>query len=200
MKNYSNDEIKFVFADSSFYICLIGELNQPNCYNLLDYYSFALGSKVETEIKKHLSKNIYNKINICPNEHYNYTSLIAPLLTNEEKDKNKGEYEIIGLSYFYLNQNKVKYIIIDDKAARNFLNDHFKELSPYLTGTIGIFKYCVKDEFISSDTAINILVDIKNVIKNYDESPGNFICNLGKKNYEKIINKTIHELKEGKNG
>ena len=199
MRNWSNND-KYVFADSSFYICFINELNQPDCYNFLDYYNFALGHKVLSEIENQITKNITEKIHICPNDNYNYDVLISPLLSNEEKNKEKGEFEIIGLSLYYLNFNNVKYIIIDDKKANKFAKKHFPELTEYLTGTIGLIKYCSYDGFISPTTSINILEDIKYAIENHDESRGNFICSLGKNSYKKIINKVIDELMEENNG
>ena len=44
--SYHKFNNKFVFADSSFFICFLEELKQSNCYNFLDYYNFAIGSKV----------------------------------------------------------------------------------------------------------------------------------------------------------
>ena len=192
--SYHKFNNKFVFADSSFFICFLEELKQSNCYNFLDYYDFAIGSKVFEEIDSHLDNNLINKLHFCPDENYNYSALIAPLLSNAEKNENKGEYEVIGLSFHYLSSNKVKYIILDDKRARNFAKSNFKELKNYITGTIGLIILCSKDNFISETDAITILKDIEFAIENHDETPGNFICSLGKKNYKKIINNAIKKL------
>lgn len=192
--NYHKFNTKFVFADSSFFICFLEELKQSNCYNFLDYYDFAIGSKVFKEINKHLDNNLINKLNFCPEENYNYNALIAPLLSNKEKNEDKGEYEVIGLSFHYLSSNQVKYVIIDDKRARNFAENHFKELEKYITGTIGLIIRCSKDNFISETDAIDILKNIEFTIENHKETPGNFICSLGKKSYKKIINNAIKEL------
>ncbi|ADC45912.1 hypothetical protein mru_0060 [Methanobrevibacter ruminantium M1] len=170
------------------------ELKQSNCYNFLDYYNFAIGSKVFEEINQHLDNNLINKLHFCPNNNYNYSALIAPLLSNEEKNKNKGEYEVIGLSLHYLSLNQVKYIIIDDKRARKFAKRNFEELQEYITGTIGIIIFCSKDNFISKIDAANILKDIEFAIENHDETQGNFICSLGKQNYKKIIDDAIKML------
>lgn len=199
MRSYSNINEKYVFADSSFYICFINELGQPDCYNFLNYYTFALGCKVFNEIQDQIAENIYEKIFICPNDNYNYDVLIAPLLTNKEKNRKKGEFEIIGLSLYYLNFEQVKYIIIDDKKAKKFAKKYFPELTEYITGTIGLIKYCSHDGFISPRTSISILKDIEHTIENHAESPGDFICSLGKRNYKNIINKVIEELMEGNN-
>lgn len=188
---------KFVFADSSFFICFLEELKQSNCYNFLDYYYFAIGSKVFEEIDQHLESDLINKLYFCPDENYSYSALISPLLSNEEKNKNKGEYEVIGLSLHYLSSNQVKYVIIDDKKAKNFAKRNFVELAKYVTGTIGLIIFCSKDNFISKIEAINILKDIEFAIENHDESQGDFICSLGKKRYKKIINNAIQKL-EGK--
>lgn len=195
--SYHKFNNKFVFADSSFFICFLEELKQSNCYNFLDYYDFAIGSKVFEEIGEHLENNLINKLYFCPDENYNYTALIAPLLSNEEKNKNKGEYEVMGLSLHYLSSNRVKYVIIDDKKARNFAKRNFGGLSEYITGTIGLIIFCSKDNFISKIDAINILKDIEFAIENHEESQGDFICSLGKKSYKKIINEAIKKL-EGK--
>lgn len=189
---------KFVFADSSFFICFVEELKQSNCYNFLDYYNFAMGSKVFEEIKKHLDNDLVSKLHFCPDDNYSYSSLIGPLLSNKEKNENKGEYEVIGLSLHYLYLNQVKYIIIDDKRAKKFAERNFKELENYLLGTIGLIICCYsKDNFISKNDAINILKDIEFAIENHDETQGNFICSLGKKSYKKIIHDAIKELAEG---
>lgn len=192
--SYHKFNNKFVFADSSFFICFLEELKQSNCYNFLDYYNFAIGSKVFNEIKEHLENNLINKLYYCPDENYDYSALIAPLLSNEEKNKNKGEYEVMGLSLHYLSSNRVKYIIIDDKKARNFAKRNFVGLTKYITGTIGFIIFCSKDNFISKIDAINILKDIEFAIENHEESQGDFICSLGKKNYKKIINDAIKKL------
>lgn len=194
--NYHKFNDKFVFADSSFFICFLEELKQSNCYNFLDYYDFAIGSKVFKEIENHLDNDIINKLYFCPDENYNYSALIAPILSNEVKNKNKGEYEVIGLSLHYLHSNQVKYIIIDDKRARNFAENHFKELKNFITGTIGLIIFCSKDKFISKTDAVNILKDIEFAIENHDETQGSFICSLGKKSYKKIINNAIKKLGE----
>ena len=198
--SYHKFNNKFVFADSSFFICFLEELKQSNCYNFLDYYNFAIGSKVWIEIKTHLEDNLINKLHFCPEENYNYSSLIEPILSNKEKNKNKGEYEVIGLSLHYLSSNQVKYVIIDDKKAKNFAKRNFKELEEYIMGTIGLIIHCPKDNFISENDAIKILKDIEFAIENHDETPGNFICSLGKRNYKKIINDAIKELGGEKNG
>lgn len=66
--NYHKFNDKFVFADSSFFICFLEELKQSNCYNFLDYYDFAIGSKVFKEIENHLDNDIINKLYFCPDE------------------------------------------------------------------------------------------------------------------------------------
>ncbi len=192
--SYHKFNNKFVFADSSFFICFLEELKQRNCYNFLDYYNFAIGRKVFEEIGNHLDSNLIDKLYFCPEENYNYSALIAPILSNEEKNKNKGEYEVIGLSLHYLSSNQVQYVIIDDKKARNFAERNFEELKSYIAGTIGLIIFCSKDNFISKTDAINILKDIEFAIENHDETQGNFICSLGKKSYKKIINQAIKKL------
>lgn len=193
--SYYKFKNKFVFADSTFFICFLEELKKSNCYNFLDYYNFAIGSKVFEEIKKHLDNNLISKIHICSDDNYSYYELIAPLLSNKEKNKNKGEYEVIGLSLKYLKSNQLKYIILDDKKAKNFAEKNFEELKNYLSGTIGlIIRCCSKDNFISKNDAKNILKDIEFAIEHHDETQGNFICSLGKNSYKKIIHDAIKEL------
>ena len=60
--NYPKFHDKFVFADSSFFICFLKELKQSNCYNFLDYYNFAIGSKVLKEINEFMYRKIEQRI------------------------------------------------------------------------------------------------------------------------------------------
>ena len=192
MRNYSNN--KFVFADSSFYICFIKELGMRSCYNFLDFYHFALGNRVYNEIKSELDDEIFSKLNLFDFDDIDYYTLFTPCLSNIEKNKHKGEYEIIGLSLFFSKINRLKYVIIDDKKAKNFAKKNFKSIASNIMGTIGFIKTVSGDSFISNEEAISILNDIIIAIETYDYSDGDFICSLGN-NYKEIICPVIESLK-----
>jgi len=200
-KNYLENDLKYVFADSSYYICFIEELEHEDCYNFLDYYKFGIGNRVLFEIRKILKAEINSKLNYFDFSDLDYFQLFSPLLSNLEKNKTKGEFEMIGLSLFCLENNQLQYLVLDDDTAKKFVKRYFKHIKPYLTGTIGLIGNSSLDGFISSSKAISMLKEIIELIESYDNMENNkFPCNLSKKSYKKIICPEIELLRGNNHG
>lgn len=181
-----------VSADSSMYICLAGDLRESKLLsNYLNSYRFFVGSKILNEIKKIMTNNkeFYSKVTILE---YDYYELIKPFFFRDESHFEDGEYEAIGIGFHLNNYGMLKYLVIDEKRARNFVQRNFSRLFDKLVGTIGFIRdSCIKDKKISLKRAIEVLSTIQKIVKN---SEGKRPCSLDKKNYEKILIPTINLL------
>jgi len=197
IKNCYNSNKKFVLADSSFYICFLEELKRYDCYDFFSYYDFCIGDKVLNELNS--KKLLLDKpITHVDFENHEYYKLFSPFLSNLEKNKDKGEFEIIALALLFYKKNILKYIIVDDKGAKKIINKNFRELSDYNKGSIGLIKSSYLDGFIDNEKALSILSDICKLIEtfNYDENK-KYPCSLSKNSYKKVIKPVWDFLNRG---
>ncbi len=194
-----------VVADNSFYCCLCDDIGEINTLKkLLDMYNFFIGNNLIKELPAKVSEN--NKIiSSLTTIEQDYKKIFEPLLNREKKHHDDGEYEAIGIAHYFiyvLNDKKFKYIIMEDKHGRKFINNYFQELKPYLTGTPGfIFKACEHDGYISKNSAINVMENMKAAIENADKLNINHRpCSMCTKDYGKILLPLLSKLKSDYNG
>ncbi|BDZ71417.1 hypothetical protein [Methanobacterium petrolearium] len=189
-----------IAADTSFYSCIICYLQNEDClYHFLDCYNFYVGNRLLEEIPYHKINESIFKSKIQHTTKYEYIQLMLPVLDRNEKHVFDGEYEAIGIAHFLQKEEKLKYLIIDEKIARNFVKRVFSHLTPYLHGTIGFIEHCCcTDEYISTQSAIRLLEHIKELTKTADKNSRP--CSMDKKNYLKIIEPTIKRIREFEDG
>ncbi|MHA1300799.1 MAG: hypothetical protein ACTSO9_15385 [Candidatus Helarchaeota archaeon] len=188
-------EINGVTSDSSFFICFYCDLqNSDYLHFFLKIYDIFLGQRIFNELPKklHKDKKFLSKITFI---NYDYYQLIMPFFGSHPKHIKDGEYEAIGLAYFLNLNNNLKYLIIDEKRARNFTKRFFPELAKKQVGTIGFIRdCCCEDKKIKPNLAIEILYKIKNAVEtSIKKRP----CSLGKKDYRNILIPIIEKIKQG---
>lgn len=178
-----------ISADSSFYICLIDDIDHENCLNKFSKsYSFFIGKRISKEINSKSRKNLdLNYVDV------DYYELIKPYFGRNTDHIDDGEYEAIGIAHFLIQNDDLKYLIIDEKTVRNFVETHFDYLTQYLVGTIGfIEKCCCLDKIINKKNALEILETIKASVES-DNRP----CSMDKKSLNKILNPCIDRINNG---
>lgn len=161
MKNIS------VIPDSSFFICFCDDISKPEyLFQMLAdaRFNFVLGSIIKTELGKS-SNNIvlegcFKKHNVCCFDYNTYGELLRPFFSVNEI--NKGEHEVIVMTYILTFQGKHVIAILDDDSPKAFLRQKPPEISNNITGTIGFVEKCTCDmEVFLKDEGINILKLIK---------------------------------------
>ena len=161
-------------ADSSFYIFFYTDIQTPkSLYLILKHYNFIIGKQIKKEISQYILKddaikNLVSDVTIQMDyirllkDFYNFLIKIHPEIKSSIDD---GEWEAIGISYLLHEQNELRHIIIDDKKARNFIQNRLTTLLPYLQWTVQfLFTACVKDNKISKDLVLDICYRIREEI------------------------------------
>ena len=187
-----------VVADTSFYLCYHDDINKRDFLDVfLDSYSFHLGPRILNELPVALSKSDRFLSAIKFNDEC-FFELIKPYFGRSENHRNDGEYEAIGLAYHLNFHFGLKYLIIDDKRAYNFVKANFTSLEHKLIRNIGfIVNSCKKDSIISLAMAIEILESIKLCVeKGISEGNTNRPCSIDMKVCRKILIPLIKELKD----
>ncbi|MCC4766335.1 hypothetical protein FXW07_06830 [Methanosarcina sp. DH1] len=190
--------IENVVADTSFYLCYYNDIRKNECLNIfLGSYSFYLGSKILGELPKSLAKSD-SFLSVVNFNDESFFELVKPFFgrsTNHEKD---GEYEAIGLAYHLNLHFGLKYLIIDDRRAYNFVAVNFKSLEHKLTRNIGfIVKSYKEDSTLSLKMTIEILESIQLCVqKAITEGSTSRPCSADPKVCRKILIPLIKELKD----
>lgn len=188
-----------IAADTSFYSCFFCHLKDETLlFNFISRYKFYVGDNILNEIPTKLTETDVFKTEVKI-YNYNYSILLLPFFERDIKHMDDGEYEAIGLAWFLKNNDELKYLIIDDRRPRKFVENHFSFLNEHLRGTLGFIQdCCCLDEHIDSDTAINTLSDIKTLVEEGidDLRP----CSMDEKNYVKLIDPIIEELRSWDDG
>ena len=186
----SSDKSFSVSSDSSFYIGFSDELKRIDLlFFFIKRYNFYLGSRIMREISKSLSSDplflkFINHIDV------DYYEIIKPYFGRDPKHLDDGEYEAIGIAHYLYLKGVLRYLIIDERRIRNFVERHFPYLKHNMVGSIGFIRdSCTKDKFINRSKAIDILTATKKVI---DE--GKRVFGVDKNTYEVIIAPIIRNL------
>lgn len=156
-----------IVADSSFFICFIDDIKQSvelvkilKCQRLV----FIAGTVVISEIKESFSRAKLSTLleNKIQKFHFHELGEILRAFFSEE-EINKGETEVIAISYILAFQKKNFQFIVDDRGGRKYVEHNFQELIPKMIGTIGFISVCCCDyDIFAKDEATTIINMIDN--------------------------------------
>lgn len=136
------DETNAIIADSSFYLCFLDDIEQPEVLQrLLDNFDFLVTPIVYREIGKSTHfEHVKNhpKIILVPRE--NLGEVLRPFFSQTEIEK--GETEVIELAYQFYASNDPKFFIIDDEGPRLFVTRNLAYLERLMIGTVGFVGEC----------------------------------------------------------
>ncbi|NJD76573.1 MAG: hypothetical protein FIB08_05675 [Candidatus Methanoperedens sp.] len=181
-----------IVPDSSFYICFANDLKRREwLYELANLYPVYIGKRILKEIFKEVSddKDFLSTVKIID---FDYYELIKPYFGRNEMHIDDGEYEAIGIAHFLVIKGYLRYLIIDETRARNFVNRHFPSLTDKMVGTIGFLRDgCCKDKKISALKVLGILYAIKETV---DSGKINRPCSMDTKSYNNILIPTIEMI------
>jgi len=131
-----------ILADSSFYICFLEDISQPQALiKVLNNFDFLITPIVKGEVSKANGfKHIQAHPKIILIKKENLGEALRPLFSKKQIEK--GETEIIELAYqMYAEKNPRKFII-DDKEPRRFVNHNLPYLTKLMIGTVGFVGEC----------------------------------------------------------
>ena len=154
-----------VVADSTFYSCCACDIKRKDIlFRFLSLYPFYLGEKISSELPEFLTNN--NDFSRSVNEYnFDYFQLIKPFFGRNASHVDDGEYEAIGIGYMLDVQDKLRFLILDDRRPNKFAKTHFVRLASRVTGTIGFVQEgCCTDRKISADHALEFLNEIKQAV------------------------------------
>jgi len=154
-----------VVADSTFYSCCACDIERKDIlFKFLSSYSFFLGDKILEELPKPLT-NDKDFVQLITAYNFDYFQLIKPYFGRNPHHINDGEYEAIGIGYMLDAQDKLRFLILDDRRPNKFAKKHFIHLAPRVTGTIGfVQEACCEDHRISPEHALEFLLEIENAL------------------------------------
>ncbi len=138
----SLNETNVMLADSSFYICFLDDIEQPEVLKkILTSFKFLITPIVYKEVSKsanfkHIESN--PKIVLFPEE--NLGEALRPFFS--EKEIEKGETEVIELAYQFYANNDPKMFILDEKGPRFFVLRNLPYLARLMTGTVAFVGEC----------------------------------------------------------
>jgi predicted nucleic acid-binding protein len=153
---------KEVVADSSFYICFLDDIKQPQyLLRILDKFDFVMGPVVRKEVE---ASGNYSYIADAPDiksfEVEPFGELLSPFFSVSEIEK--GETEVIAISFILLGLEHDIKAIIDEDYARKYVEKIIPEVKPHMTGTVGFVRdcFCVSG-ILTRDESKNLLLQIK---------------------------------------
>lgn len=138
--------LRQVVADSTFYICFLEDINQPEkLVYILKLFVFRITPIVYKEVSK--CKNYAIIETSCPIvRDSNIGEILKPFFSKKQIEK--GETEVIELAYeFYSDGTHIPFIL-DDEEARYFVERNLKDLSSSMTGTVGFVAKCYYEFFV----------------------------------------------------
>jgi len=154
-----------IVADSTFYSCCACDIKRKDIlFTFLSAYPYFLGDKILEELPEPLtSDNEFTRLVTVYN--FDYYQLIKPFFGRDPHHINDGEYEAIGIGYMLDAQDKLRFLILDDRRPNKFAKKHFSNLAPRVIGSIGFVRdACCEDQRISIDHALEFLLEIENAL------------------------------------
>lgn len=150
-----------ILADSSFYLCFLEDIEQPEVLiRILDRFDFLITPIVYEEVSK--SENFKciqsnPKIILFPKE--NFGEILRPFFSKRQIEK--GETEVIELAYEFYADGDPKMFILDEKDPRLFVMRNLPYLVNLMIGTVGfVGKCCYEYEILEKSEATAILIVI----------------------------------------
>lgn len=156
-----------IAADSTFYSCCACDIKRKDILLVfLSSYAFFLGDRILSELPGLLT-NDSSFTKLITTYNFDYYQLIKPFFGRNQRHIHDGEYEAIGIGYMLDAQDKLRFLILDDRRPNKFAKRHFSNLAPRVKGTIGfIQEACCEDQRISPEQALEFLIVIENVFTN----------------------------------
>jgi len=154
-----------VVADSTFYSCCACDIKRKDIlYRILSLYPFFLGEKISGELPVSLTKEKEFSQRVSE-YNFDYFQLIKPFFGRSASHVDDGEYEAIGIGYMLDVQDKLRFLILDDRRPNKFAKAHFVRMAPRVTGTIGFIREgCCADRKISPEYALEFLSEIQRAV------------------------------------
>lgn len=194
-----------VVADSSFYLLFYADLNdRASLHRIAREYDFFVGERIRYEIRNHITNdnvigsllnNVEHNIDFSRilKDFYSFLRRQFPQYSNWIDD---GEFEAMGISYQLSRWGLLKYLIMDDKDARTFVESHLSTVGRALVRTPSfLHKTCKNDNRLSSEFVVSIMMRIVEAIR-----MGKRPLNLTEENWEKYIKPLINDLTEDNGG
>jgi hypothetical protein len=182
-----------VVADSTFYSCCACDIKRKDIlFRFLAAYPYFLGNKILRELPEPLTRDgDFTRLVISYN--FDYYQLIKPFFGRRPHHINDGEYEAIGIAYMLDVQDKLRFLILDDRRPNKFAKNHFGHLAPRVKGTIGFVREaCCEDQKISPEYALEFLIEIENALKNGKKQRP---CSIDPKIYTAILMPVIEYIR-----
>lgn len=189
-----------VAADSTFYIFFYADIkDKDSLYYILKNYDMYVGERIKEELNRHIHKDaIFNELIIDTNTDVDFSELLRvfynfltseyPQIQGKIKD---GEYEAIGIAYLLKEIKTLKYLIIDDKYAYNFIIKNLDSIKENLVRTIRfLYLSHIKDSILEKELVIDILMALK---KEIDE--GKTPLYITKDMWERDVKPLVDKLK-----
>ena len=135
-----------IFADSTFYICFLDDISDPQyLLKFIEKFDFLLTPIVKEEIKK--SEN-YRFIKECKHisdleSVHNVGKILEPFFGTDEIKK--GEHEVIGVAYIFYEMKMKFYFILDESGPRAFVERNFNYLCHFMIGTVKFVGMCYRE-------------------------------------------------------
>jgi len=168
--------MKIVIADTTFYLLFYNDIkDKEGLYHILQKYDMYIGDKIKYELRRHITKDKDFSLLIKDIEtDIDFGKLLRIfyqfLLTEYPKyvkDISNAEYEVIGISYLLKQNNKLDYLIIDEKYAYNFVMNNLNYLKRNLVRTIRfLYISCLIDKILDKKYVIDVLDKIEKAIWN----------------------------------
>jgi len=160
-----------VAADSTFYSCCTCDIKRKDILtNFLRAYSFYVGNRILSELPNSLvsDNNFIQSVNVA---NFDYYELIKPFFGRNPDHINDGEYEAIGIGYMLDMEDRLRFLIIDDRRPYKFVKRHFSHLASRMNGTIGFVQNaCCEDRRITPNEALDFLLEIKNALNSSEKT------------------------------
>jgi predicted nucleic acid-binding protein len=147
-----------IIADSSFYLCFLDDIEEPDCLlKIISVFDFYIPPIVAEEIRISEREKLRDNQKIVRIDNYiDFGEILRPFLSQEII--NKGEHEVIGLGYHFYQINLKFYLIVDEDEARDFIRENLPYLLQSLHGTVGLIGIChCHYNIFKKETTIDIL-------------------------------------------
>lgn len=188
---------KCVASDSSFMICFYTDIQRRDwLFEFMRLYDFYVGPRILKEIPSALRSADKFVSSVCTVD-LDYYQLVRPFFGRGGSHIDDGEYEAVGIAFHLNEEGLLRYLIIDERRARNFVKAHFPGLQSKLVGTVGFVRdCCCRDQSICTDDAITILECMKSAVEKGGLG-GKRPCGLEKVGVASIIEPALEQIRKG---
>lgn len=131
-----------VIADTSFYLCFIEDICQPaTLVKIINTFDFYYSNIIEEEVDFDNIEELRGHRNLIGLQNFvDFGQILKPFFSQEEIKK--GEHEVIGMSFLFVQLGLTFIFILDDAPARKFVTHKIPQLVGYMHGTAGFLGIC----------------------------------------------------------